>query len=356
MGGPWYSLDRVILTGDVLRANPDFTYHQDSNLTWLKAALGPGLGRHAIELDVWDSASAFPFAELYRILYGQPGAHVTEAWAAAYDALDPAAEALIAEAAQGALVVVFEPSRSMMEALTHAGIAAIEVRVHPWRCGADLMLALASNDDDIQARLKAIPRRLDIEALDRAALRRELSGLTSYTPKGALVFLAQVDGDASLIQDGRLCGDVTPYADQLRALAGSRLLAHLPHPYGAGSRSLASWLDLFPQSIRLGGGAYRDLCQDRSQRYVTLSSGAGYEAEAFGYPVDFLLRHHWGHSGSYRTHYTAVREAWQCPDFWGYLLHGGEVPTDVGPEPFQPDRLRSLIRVEWAPRHRPVRA
>lgn len=274
------------------------------------------------------------YAELYR---GDPIA----GWAAAQggDTLPAKAEALIEAATRDSLTVMFEAPPVLTAALDRLGRPWIEVRVDPRRFLADLLLSFRASDPGVGARLAEAALDADFLAAEIAYVRARHFHLPATLPPDALVVLAQVASDASLIHGGAIARP-EPFADEIAAASRGRSVFLKPHPYDDGS-ALAAWQTVLPGAAVIETNFYEMIAVEPPTDMLTLSSGSGVEAALFGHRVQRLLPTAPGQGMAVLHHY------WY-PGFWAWCL--GRSDTRPAEPPFVADRLRSALNLDWSKR------
>lgn len=251
----------------------------------------------------------------------------------------PAFEAPLAKATRDALVVLFEAPPVLLAALDRLGRPWIDVRVDARRFLADLLLTFRASDARIGGRLAGATLDPDFLAAEIAYVRARHFHLPAALPADALVVLAQVANDASLIHHGAMARP-EDFAVEIEAACGGRRVFLKPHPYDDGS-AITAWQRLLPDAVLLDTNFYELIAVERAMEMLTLSSGAGVEAELFGHRVRRLLPP--------AVEGTAVLHAWWYPGFWRWCLGESDAPAPVLP-PFVPDRLRRLLNLDWSKR------
>lgn len=298
-----------------------------------------GLAAQFEQCSVIDEAIAgVPLTALYAELYrGDPIA----GWAAAQggDALPAKVEALIEAATRDALTILFEAPPVLIAALDRLGRPWIEVRVDPRRFLADLLLSFRASDPDIGARLAEAALDADFLAAEIAYVRARHFYLPASLPADALVVLAQVTSDASLIHRGAIARPVD-FASEIAAACRGRTVFLKPHPYDDGS-ALAAWQALLPGAAVIDTNFYALIAAEPPADMLTLSSGSAVEAALFGHRVRRLLP-------DPADQGTALLHALWYRGFWQWCL--GRSDTRPAEPSFVPDRLRRALNLDWSKR------
>lgn len=312
--------------------------HQRLNARWLARALDGLAAQFRRTMVIDEMLAGVPLATLYAEAYrGDPiaGWAAVQAGATLPDAFAPLFEA----ATRDALVVIFEAPPVLIAALDRLGRPWIDVRVDPRRFLSDLLPSFRASDAGIAARLAAAGLDPEFLAAEIAYVRARHFHLEPSLPPDALVILAQVASDASLIHGGRIARP-EDFAGEILAACRGRPVFLKPHPYDDGA-ALAAWRALVPGAVVLDTNFYELIAVEPQMEMLTLSSGAAAEAVLFGHDARRLLPP--GPEG------TAVLHAWWYPAFWEWCLGDGDAPAR-GLPPFVPDRLRHILNLDWSKR------
>lgn len=338
---------RLVITGDLLRANPDGTFNQRLNLVWFSAIFKSSFERFFNNVEVIGiDPNSFPFPAFYGAVYGTRDLISLEQWAYHYDMdLPSEAQELLSERLNGATVLTFEGSPSLLRSIDINGSCYINIRVHPLRFASDLIFSFESNNPNIQRRLNDFSISDDYIYGETNYCRSIFSTRTRELEGTPLIFLGQVRNDASVIQDGKFAS-LDLYRDLLLSSFDTFTFYHKPHPFDKDNPSIDEWRCIFPKSTLLEGNIY-SLFPAPKHQYVTFSSGAGYEAELFGHRATYLLRKHWGHGGSIAERFVNILDMYWYPSFWEYILGISDCAPGAESYPFVPNRLRRTIRVKW---------
>ena len=286
-----------------------------------------------------EAIAGVPLQALYAELYA--GDWIA-GWAAiqAGSVLPARVEALIEAATRDALTVLFEAPPVLTAALDRIGRAWIDVRVDPRRFLADLLLEFRASDPGINARLAKAALDPDFLAAEIAYVRARHSHLPASLRPDALVVLAQVACDASLIYRGRIARP-KDFAGEIAAACAGRTVRLKPHPYDDG-RGLAAWRALLPDAGVIETNFYELIAVEPGFEVLTLSSGSAVEAALFGHRARRLLP-------PGRDAAAAVLHGYWYPGFWEWCLGDGDAPIPALP-PFVPDRLRGVLNLGWSKR------
>lgn len=283
--------------------------------------------------------------KFYLSLYSQEN-DITNSWAKRYDAqLDGVALSLVRETFSDSFAIIFEGSPSLLGALDLDRVPYVNVRVHPMRFGSDLILSFQSNIPEIHSRL----RRYNLDDAHFASevhdLRRRMRHRAPSIDPNTLVFLGQYRHDASVISSGCF-SQLHNYSKALLLLGKNRQVFHKPHPHDQYNPIINQWIHLFPHSTLLERDTYAQMAALTPHSYVTLSSGAAYEAELLGHSSTYLLERNWALGGPMHAEFAHILHEYWHPAFWLNVLAGER--SDAA-NTFVPHRLRNAIGMAWSP-------
>lgn len=342
--------DRLVILGDLLRINSDWGFHQASNISWFEGIFRQSFGCHFRATHTCcDRVGGFPFDAFYKTLYYDRAIEPDAAWAAFFDASLPRQSmALLADWVDDRFALLFEGSPSLIRALSELGVAILNIRVHPYRCGDDLFLTGYSNIPAIAARLKQACLHMSYFEDFSQKIARSYDNPNLSFDNDSLIFLSQTDRDAVLIQNGHFF-DLASVTLEVRTLARGRTLYHKPHPHALQGRLIREWLRLFPDSIELGPDLYQLFATTPRLTFVTASSGSAFEAETFGHTAHYLMARHWGPKGGLSETDRVIPQHYWDASFWDFILHGTSFNRMIPDSKPPPDRLRNTINYHWAP-------
>jgi hypothetical protein len=341
----------AIITGDLLRAMPDFSFHQRGNVRWLTGLLRTPLERIGYQVSTLGAHDDdFPFSDLCATAYSNPGDDIISKWAHMFDGpMSGSVRDFIGEYFQSATIFLFEASPTITSFINEIDGIYVNFRIHPLRFGSDLIMTMESNDRCIMNRMRNYEIPSDIIDAEIASLRARWANRPTGIHNDSLIFLGQTRHDASIIVNGEFMS-LTRSADNLNALASGRPVFHKPHPHDLDAPMITQWLKIFPESQELQTSTYNIIASQQKMEFVTISSGAGYEAELLGYKVNFLNPRNWGKNSGVFSHFVSVLHEYWYPSFWKYVLLGEPVSQSPAAACFVPDRLRRVIGMEWAKR------
>ncbi|PWS34922.1 hypothetical protein DFH01_21490 [Falsiroseomonas bella] len=353
---------RVLVTGDVLRPlDEGFRPSQLGNILWLHRLLRRPLAAATglpVEALAWGAqaggAIAFDTPGVYAAAGVSPD---IEGWVALFDApeIPREAAARLAAAFEGAAVVIgFELAELQKRLLTRLGIPWVDLNIHPYRFGPDLLFAVQTSHDDVLEALA--PHHAEDHVFepwaDLVAATAVKVPVNPPVTEEVLV-VGQTRVDRSLLSGGRLIDlrDLAPAFH--RAIGAEGRILYKPHPYNAEGFGLFD-LGLPLRRIRdVADNAYVLMGQDAIRRVVGISSSLVAEARFFGKEGVFLgtppFRIAPSRDALAPGMHASVVDAWLSADFWRDLLapllpvsaHDGRRPS------LGPNALRTSLRQFW---------
>jgi hypothetical protein len=358
---------RILVTGDLLRPQDRlFKPSQNGNILWfhrlVRRALAAASGL-PVQALVWDEPGiapagsdvvGFDTAGFYAAAGATPD---VSGWVGLFDAMDLPrdAAALLAAPFQGAAAVVgFELTELQKRLLTLVGVPWIDVNIHPYRFGPDVLFAIATDHPEILARL--VPHHAEDHVFEPWAdlLAATAVKMPPRVPvEEACLLVGQTQVDRALIAGGRLL-DLSDFAAPLHAALGDGgPVLFKPHPYnpdGFGLHQVGLRLSRIRETRE---NAYVLLAQDAIRRVVGVSSSVVAEARFFGKEGVFLgtppMRIVPRRGDLAPGRHASVVDAWLSADFWRDLLAPVlAVTARDGRRPvLPPNALRTSLRQFW---------
>jgi hypothetical protein len=354
---------RILLTGDLLRPQEEaFKPAQTGNILWLHRLLRrPIAAASGLEVQALAWAPAPGSAALgfdTPRFYAAAGASAdVEGWVSLFGAacMSREAAAIFAAAIDGAAAVIgFELPEVLKRLLSAFGIPWIDLNIHPYRFGPDLLFAVQTEHPGVLDALAAhhAEDRIFEPWADLLAAGAVKAPLHPPVTEEVLV-VGQTRVDRSLIADGRLL-DLRHFADGFhRAVGEEGRVLFKSHPYNPDGFGLHD-LGLPLRRIReTGDNAYLLLAQDAIRRVVGVSSSVVAEARFFGKEGVFLgappFRVAPTRAALAPGMHASVVDAWLSADFWRDLLAPlMPVTARDGHRPsLGPNALRTALRQFW---------
>lgn len=354
---------RIILTGDVLRPQDEaFRPAQTGNILWLHRLLRRPIGR-ATGLEVqalaWapeatSGARSFDTAGFYAAAGAQRD---VEGWVRLFDAEalpHSAAARLAAPFEEAAAVVGFELAEVQKRVLTALRIPWVDLNIHPYRFGPDLLFAVQTNHDGVAEALA--PHHAEDPVFEPwADLLQAMAVKMPLHPEVTerVLVVGQTRVDRALIAGGRVM-DLRDVAPAFLAAVGptSRFLFK-PHPYNPEGFGIHGTGVPRRRIREVSDNAYLLLAQDAIRRVVGVSSSLVAEARFFGKEGVFLGQPPFRIARSRFElapgMHASVLDAWLSADFWRDVL--APVLPVTGPDgrrpTLGPNALRGALRQFW---------
>ena len=354
---------RIILTGDLLRPQDEaFKPAQTGNILWLHRLLrrpiaaASGLEVQALAWAPGMGSSALAF-DTPRFFAAAGATADVEGWVSLFDAeqIETEAAAIFAASVEGAAAVIgFELPAVLKRLLSRLDIPWIDLNIHPYRFGPDLLFAVQTGHPGVLDAL--VPHHAEdrdfeywADLLAAGAIKTPL-----HPPVTEEVLLVgQTRVDRSLIAGGRLL-DLRHFAEAFHCAIGEEgRVLFKSHPYNPDGFGLHD-LGLPLRRIReTGDNAYLLMAQEGIRRVVGVSSSLVAEARFFGKEGIFLgtapFRVAPTRQALTPELHTSVVDAWLSADFWRDLLAPAmAVTAKDGRRPaLGPNALRSSLRQFW---------
>ncbi|SCM74312.1 conserved hypothetical protein [uncultured Pleomorphomonas sp.] len=356
---------KLILTGDIFRpflVNNRWESATWKNVRWLNGIIGSAASLAGWEVSTvsWDPALTRDHQDVdVREIYDAVKLPLNvEGWCGliSQPALPASIESRLLSLFGADLVVGYEMPEHLLRLLNRAGIAVIDVVLHPVRFLDDIIFALRTNRQDIHARLLRHEIQRNEMVRQAGFIKAKAAWMKpplSLSP-GALLLLGQVDTDRAAVDTstGRLRNLADHAEGLLELIVRSSTTLFRPHPYQpTDSKSFALVKRL--QSVRLtNANYYHLLSQNEIETVCALNSSGLVEAELFGKEAVWLAPpcYRFGTDQPEETGYgAAVAQdgAWYTPAFWEAVrLKTGL--SEEHPVPLTPNRLRRSLNADWA--------
>lgn len=357
---------RLVLTGDFLRPFPMPSGWESAtwkNIRWLDGIVGTAARLAGFEVSTvsWDErlgvdAGYFDTPAAYRAL-GLPLS--TDGWAhlAGLAEIDAElADALLAPF-RDSLVVGYEMPDLLLALLDEAGIAVVDLVLHPLRFLDDLVFALRTNRPEIHALLLANELDAELPALSAGRIRSKAAWMAPPLPlsPGTVLILGQVARDRAALdaETGRFAHLGEHGAELLDLVTGASMALFKPHPYDQAASPSQVAMRAFGSVQRTEANLYHLLAQDEVEAVVALNSSGLDEAAVFGKravwlrpPLYAFGRTSPGPAGGFGE---AVPQdgAWTEPAFWRLLAAGTAQPVSPISGMPRPNRLRKSMNADW---------
>ena len=199
------------------------------------------------------------------------------------------------------IYICYEGSPGLLRYLDECGITYIDFRISPLRFLPDILMAIRSNSERINALLATIclPRKeIEREALLMGASYRHQQRYSGVTPSSSsdkpLLFVGQTATDASIIVGQKYFAmeDAPP---AVAAMFRDRDVIYLRHPTTSDQhvrKEMHALAAFGPRSMKPSDvNSYDLLCSDEPYEFFGISSGLLQEAAFFGKASTALLPH-----------------------------------------------------------------
>lgn len=355
---------KLILTGDIFRpflVNNRWESATWKNVRWLDGIVGTAASLAGWEVSTvsWDPALAGDHLDVdVRAIYDAMKLPLSfEGWSKliSLPTLPEEVESHLLSLFTADLVVGYEMPEHLLRLLNRAGIAVIDVVLHPVRFLDDIIFALRTNRPDVHARLLCHEFQRNEMIRQAGFIKAKAAWMRPphLLPPGASLVLGQVDTDRAAVDPAT--GRFRSLADHAEALLDlvvrSSITLFRPHPYQtAESKSHALIKRL--QSVHVtNANYYHLLAQNEIETVCALNSSGLVEAELFGKEAVWLVPpcYHFGIGGPQANEYGAAVPqdgGWYSPAFWEAVrLKAGL--SEEKPIPLSPDRLRRSLNADW---------
>lgn len=334
---------RVALTYDTLRFG-ESAGDADTGSAWLWPLVTPALEAAGCRVTLHRRSESLA-AEAIAAAGSLPSPE--DAWPFLYsdrDAIEvvrPTCRTLL----EADLVIGHELSPNQLRILHAAGRPVLDLSLGPARFGRDLFLRARTTDPVLAGLITASHVADAVLAREAEAVRARIAATDGPTDP-VLLFVGQVDADASLIEGARL-QRVSPFVERIRGMLepGWRLLLK-PHPYARFNADILALREAVAGSRIVNDGIYTLLGTPAVRRVVTLSSSVAAEAGFFGTEATALV--------------SPDRDT--CPP----PMHEGRITVDAlrgilrrrqgAPPDLPPIDLRRSVGHAWGYRREPRRA
>lgn len=349
---------RILIAGDILRPQDEaFRSAQNGNTGWLHrlvrrpVAAASGL---PVEPLLWGGVGGFDTPAFYALAGATPD---IEGWVRLFDAqaLSRDAAAMLAAAFQDAAAVIgFELPGLLKRLLDAMGIAWIDLNIHPYRFGPDVLFAITTHHPEVMSALA--PHHTPDTWFEPfadivAATAVKMPPALPVTERSLVVGQTRID--RALIRAGGLVNLVDFAAPLLSALEGQGRFLFKPHPYNADGFGLHGIGLPYARIREVTENAYVLLAQDSITRVIGVSSSVVAEAKFFGKQGVFLgtppMQVAPFRASLLPGLHASVVDAWITADFWRDVLAPlvAVSARDGQRMALPPDTLRRALRQFW---------
>ena len=340
--------DDAVIVGDVFRANADLTFNQASNVYWLYCVLRSAISPLFRSVTAYDQKfGVVEYEKIFVEVYNDKGGSFFEkiAMVFSHGPNNEIVEEIFLPQLQGKFVIAFEASPWMLRHFEEKSILYCNIRVHPARFAADLILSFKFSDPGMMSRARIFSLDRDFLLSEVSYVRALYSSRRQSLKGDSIFFLSQTSYDSVLIDRGHFI-DVRSYRERIFEIAQGRNLCIKPHPSEPQSRIFNEFMEVFPEAKIDNTNIYELLGSTDNCSFITISSGSGHEAELFGHSVHYLSSRNNGLNSSFQSDYVHISHAFWAAVFWRYVLRGEGQPKIR--HPFVPDRTRKSLGSKWA--------
>lgn len=355
---------KLILTGDIFRPFPVNNRWESAtwkNVRWLNGIVGTAASLAGWEVSTvsWDPALVgdhrdVDVREIYDAMQLPLG---VEGWGKliSLPTLPEEIERHLLSLFNADLVVGYEMPEHLLRLLNRAGVAVIDVVLHPVRFLDDIIFALRTNRQDIHARLIC-------HEFQRSEMIRQAGFIKAKAawmrpphmlPPGASLILGQVDTDRAAVDPatGRFRSLVDHAETLLDLVVRSSVTLFRPHPYQFAESQTHSFFKRLPSVHVTNANYYHLLAQNEIETVCALNSSGLVEAELFGKEAIWLASpcYQFGTDGPEADKFGAIVPqdgGWYGPAFWEAIRLKAGI-SEEKPIPLSPDRLRRSMNADW---------
>lgn len=292
--------DRLVFTSDLLKLDDRSADIQRNpqriNIDWIHALFSQSFAEHLgvdrVGVEYGDERG---YGSARWQVYSKLGLPLeTASWARIFDGdadLMEVIEPVVLDRVQGGLVVGFELPPYMLKVLARNSIPYVDFAIHPIRYLPDYMFGVRTNVGPWRERIRAcaLPESV-MRDFARISRSRTVRVMRDRLPdEGSVLFLGQIEVDASLIAEGKMAGteDVERALTELSFLYSKIYYKH--HPHHRDPKSLKRMVQDFRRCEWLEVNVYDAFGCGRFDLIATLSSGAAIEAKYFGLKSRWML-------------------------------------------------------------------
>lgn len=351
-------IKKVMITGDIFRANKFGEPSQDININWLYQIL-----QNPIKLAASCEVNKVLFSKkkdsLTNCAYEMIGEEVSiDAWAKLFYLNNFNNEFLqhIWLQFRQAIVVAFELPEILRVAFEQLGIIYVDIIIHPIRFLDDVIFGIRSNNIKISETLQNYMLSEEKILLNAGIVMASMSRLKRLEiPGSAVIFAGQTADDKVLIEDGKFL-KISDFLDNFSQITRDfDTLIIKPHPYSSNPFEAISISRLFDRCLTTNENFYYLLSHDNIEAVYSISSSTSVEANYLGkqgyhfaqYPFNFAKK--WEISEFKKGSFIPIDDVILSADFWRNILD--PILSTTAPTGYQlpkkPNRIRTSLRNFW---------
>lgn len=351
---------KIIITGDIFRADPQGNGSQNININWLHAALKPGLSL-ATSLPVEKVLFSAEDTSLTTCSYQMLNADASlQSWAKLFKTQHFSEEFLqfVWLNFRNSLVISFEIPENLRIALDLLGIPFIDLIIHPVRFLDDIIFGIRSNIREICQLFAQYVIPDEYILLQAGIVLASVSRLGRINiPGKAALFAGQTTDDKVLINNNKgtfhQVGDFLPQLAEIARQYDTLVIK--AHPYSSDPFEATSISRVIDNCQVVDNNFYFLMSHENIEAVYSISSSTSIEARYLGkqgyhftdYPFRFTEEFNEAEFklGSFFT----VDERIFTADFWRRILAPliSTSPLTQIQIPKKPNRIRTSLRSFW---------
>ena len=285
---------KIVISGGVLRANPDGTPNQPLNIRWLYHLLAYPLSLAVKDADiglvVWEAGGSSIDA---RQVYDLNGLEANESnWArlASAKEFSESSRQYLRGFYEGSLVLGFELPDLLLHFFNRCGIDYVDFAVHPVRYLDDFFFGIRTNIPDAFAVLTEHAVSEEVFYLQASIHKATVSRMRPPDIReNSCLCVGQTRVDKSLLAGERVLSLLDFLDDLARIALPYNAMYFKPHPYASADGDVERKLLALGKVETIHENIYRLLCHDAIKEVVGISSSVIYEARFFGKKGTYLL-------------------------------------------------------------------
>ena len=349
---------KIIITGDIFRADPHGNGSQNININWLHAALKPCLNL-ATSMPIEKLLFSGQDTSLSMAGYQMLDKDVSlQSWAKLFKTKQFSEEFLMSVWLnfRNSIVVSFEIPENLRAAFDILGIPFIDLIIHPVRFLDDIVFGIRSNSREICQLLARYVIPDEYILMQAGIVLASVSRLGRIKiPGKAVLFAGQTTDDKVLINDDKFhqVGDFLPQLAEVARQYDTVVIK--AHPYSSDPFEATSISRVIENCLVVNNNFYFLMSHENIEAVYSISSSTSIEAKYLGkqgfhlaeYPFRFTEEFNEAEFklGSFFTIDDAIFSA----DFWRTILAPlvSTSPLSKIRIPKKPNRIRTSLRSFW---------
>lgn len=354
------SIDKIIITGDMLRPSNDGSgNNQIININWLYHLLRFPLAQStpvSIEVLNWENKhNAFDGKKFYALNNQQS---MPEDWIKLYHSKNYSKASLeyMKNYFGNALVIGFELPEVFMTMFDELNITYIDFIIHPVRYLDDILFGVRTNNEIIFKKLKPHYLHSQIFSIYAGIHTATVNRMPKKIrlEKGSALFTGQVEVDKSLIKEGKILSLLDFQHEFTEITKRYKNVYFKKHPYAEGNYEVDSFLRGFKNVAFIDENFYYLLGQEEIEAVYSISSSTVLEAKFWGKKSDYFYKNPFtllldDDQNFNSSAYITIYDKFLLPSFWSEVL-SDVIETRSMPHielPSKPNRLRNSLQNYW---------